>query len=100
MDWLTLLNVIILILSDESKHFLLALFSGLLGYCLTSIMLFAPYWVYLRLTRKVEVSAVVYFMLFIATLAGICFAVQSHIYLDGLSTWLTKPLGPGLNIIQ
>lgn len=95
IEWV---NFLIDLLCDESAHFWLALASGLLGAWSMSIMLSAPFWVLERLTRRNISTGVAYGILCCCLLGGLSCALASHWALDYLSSALTTPLGPALNI--
>ena len=83
---------------SEAAHFLLACFVGLLAYWLTWIISCAI-WVLAHRGNHQDMSSVVaYGTTFIGLLLGLGFGVLSHLWLDGLSTWLSTPLGPHLII--
>ena len=94
--WLTFLLALV---TDASKHFLLAFSMGALVYALTSIISYAGLWAWERLTRHKVSMGVVYGTIGCCLLVGLSFALASHWLLDYFSTWWVTPLGPGLDLV-
>ncbi len=92
MEWL---DFIILVVTDESKHFLFSAAWGSVGFLLTWTILSVLYFI-LGLPKKLPVA--VYGILICSLLVGLSFALQAHWLLDYLSTWYVTPLGPPLDL--
>ncbi len=92
MKWL---DFIILLVTDESKHFLLSAIWGSLGFLLTWTTL-SVFFSILGLQRKQP--AAVYGILICSLLVGSSFALQAHWALDYLSTWYVTPIDPPLDL--
>lgn len=95
--WDTLYFLIVLI-TDESKHFLLSSAMGSLAWLLTWTISSAFYLGLARLTRRRTRSDVGYGILIYCLPVGLAFALASHWLLDYGSILLTMPLGPPLDI--
>jgi len=95
-EWLTAL---IYLITDESKHFALSAFMGVLGYSLMLIILSAIVLVWQVLTHRKASMGVGYGMITCCLLVGLSFALASHWLLDYVSLWWVTPLGPSLDLI-
>ena len=94
MQW----DFLIDLLTDASKHWLLAFSVGALVFSLTSTMWYVLSLAYLLLTRR-RVSTVVDCGIFISCLlVGLSLALASHWGLDYFSIWWDTPLGPALDL--
>lgn len=87
-------------LQDARLHFVVSACLGLLAWWQTLTMLSAS-WYFLTLwfstTRKGNTVAGCCILL-ISLAAGCAIALSAHAGLDYLQQWLSKPLGPGLNL--
>lgn len=84
------------LLLDETSHFLLSGFAGLLVFLLMSTTFYA-FVSALRLLTPVNISSGVdFFILSCCLLLGVCAALYCHYYLDYIAHWYITPLGPSL----
>ena len=93
IDWIDLL---IDLITDESKHIL---YSGLLfafGYLLTWIILYVLFSLLWPEWKKQ--SVVVFSIRICCLLVGCSLALAGHYYVDYAATWWETPLGPPLEL--
>jgi hypothetical protein len=85
---------------DESAHFALSSAVALLAFSLTWIICTVSLSLAGYGTRRRMSTAAGYGILGISLLAGLACALLAHVWLDGLSIWLSTPLGPPLVIVK
>ena len=97
MSW-EMQNFLLDLLTDASKHWLLAFSVGALAFLLTSTTWYVLSSAFLLLTRRKEFTGVDCGMFIFCLLVGLSLALLSHWGLDYFSIWWDTPLGPPLEL--
>jgi len=88
------------IISHETWHLLLGLLAGSLAWLVTLTILYVPYTLISRLTRRPMRLGVAFGILILCLLLSVSFALISHWLLDYMAQLWVTPLGPPLDLIQ